>query len=54
MKENMRQRVNTLRNFYYFCGESRAHIEPEFEKLKILSEYIIGFSEWLKEEGILK
>ncbi len=37
-----------------FCGELRLHVEPEYEKLKILSEYIIWFSEWLKKERILK
>ncbi len=40
--------------FNYFCGDKRAHVEPEFEKLKIVSEYIIGFSDWLKKENILK
>lgn len=39
--------------FLYFSRETKTQVEPEYEKLKILSEYIIGFSEWLKEERLI-
>ena len=35
-----------------FCGDKRAHIESEFEKLKILLWCSIGFSEWLEKRDI--
>ena len=34
-------------------GENLTQIKPDFERLKIASEYIIGFSEWLKAEDML-
>ena len=40
--------------FFTWGGEYMTHDEPKEDKIKILSEYIIGFSEWLRVEGILK